>query len=139
LINGSEIGVMGLSIAAGDGLEAGLATTFDVLSWEMELAAARCIKLDATIGAMMNAIPEDMRDRFTEAVHGVDLLSQQLTGLSAFARRISDGASNETAVSVSEALGDITLSALADRMSTALGGAEKGINDGEEAGDLDLF
>jgi hypothetical protein len=40
---------------------------------------------------------------------------------------------------VHTALGQISLGALADRMSVALGGAEKGVNDGDGAGDLDLF
>jgi len=130
---------MGLHSATEPEFEAPLATTFDVLSWEVELAAARCIQLDATIGEMMKAIPEDRQADFMEAMHTVDLLSQQLTGLSAFARQMSGSVSSEASAPVGAALGDITLSALADRMSAALGGEEKGINDSEEAGDLDLF
>jgi hypothetical protein len=120
-------------------LEASVATTFDVLAWEMELAAARCILLDTVIGAMMKAIPDDRHDEFIEAMHTVDLLSQQLTSLSAFSRRMSGAVAADAAACVSAALGDITLSALSDRMSAALGGADKGINEREEAGDLDLF
>jgi hypothetical protein len=84
-------------------------------------------------------VPETEQDRFVEAMHTVDLLSQQLTSLSAFARRLSSVVPSESSVAVGEALGDITLGALADRMATALGAAEQGINEREEAGDLDLF
>jgi hypothetical protein len=37
------------------------------------------------------------------------------------------------------ALSQISLGALADRMCVALGGIERGVNDGDGAGDLDLF
>jgi hypothetical protein len=40
---------------------------------------------------------------------------------------------------VGASLNQISLGALADRMSVALGGTEKGLNDGDGAGDLDLF
>ncbi|MGR4867148.1 hypothetical protein [Caulobacter sp. LARHSG274] len=120
-------------------LSASVAMTFDVLAWEMELAGARCIFLDSIIGAMMKAIPEAERGPFVEGMHTVDLLSQQLTSLSAFARRMSDSVPTDVSASVDRALSDITLGALADRMCSALGGEEKDINDREEAGDLDLF
>jgi len=120
-------------------LEASVATTFDVLSWEMELAAARSIMLDAAIGDMMKVIPEHEQDRFVETMHTIDLLSQQLTSLSAFARSMSGHVNEDTSAPVGPALRDITLSALADRMSAALGGASKGIVDHDQAGDLDLF
>jgi hypothetical protein len=124
---------------ADDSLEASVATTFDVLSFEMELAAARSIMLDAAIGDMMKVIPEDEQDRFVETMHTIDLLSQQLTSLSAFARSMSGNVAEDASARVGPALGDITLSALADRMSAALGGASKGIFDHDQAGDLDLF
>jgi hypothetical protein len=120
-------------------LQASVATTFDVLAWEMELAGARCIFLDSIIGEMMKSIPEDKQAAFVEGMHTVDLLSQQLTSLSAFSRRMSDSVGAEVLAPVGLALGDITLGALADRMSTAFGGEERGINEREEAGDLDLF
>jgi hypothetical protein len=130
---------MAVQAVAESALEASLATTFDVLSCEMELAAARCIMLDATIGEMMKVVPNEQQDRFLEAVHTVDLLSQQLTSLSAFARSMGGSVSEDTLAAVGDALGDITLGSLADRMLAALGGQEKGINDHEQAGDLDLF
>jgi hypothetical protein len=123
----------------GDGaLKATIADTFDVLSWEMELAAARCIYLDSTVGQMLSLIPEDRKAEFLDGMHTVDLLSQQLTSLSAFTRRMSGDAPDVSAY-VHTALGHITLGALADRMCTALGGVERGIDDGADAGDLDLF
>ena len=120
-------------------LETSIATMLDVLAWEMELAAARCMMLDSTIGKMVGTIAEGEREVFTEAIHTVDLLSQQLTSLSAFTRKMSASVGVETSAVVDGALADITLGALADRMSTALGGQERGINERDEAGDLDLF
>ena len=112
---------------------------FDVLSWEMELAGARCIFLDTLIGEMMKCVPDDKKSEFLEGAHTVDLLSLQLTSLSAFARRMSATVATDVSAPVDRALRDMTLGALADRMCTALGGSDRGINEREDAGDLDLF
>jgi hypothetical protein len=120
-------------------LEATVSNTLDVLAWEMELAAARCLMMDAMLGRVMAHLSEDMQSEFREGMHTVDLLSQQLTGLSAFTRKMSETVPADISTQVDEALGGITLGALADRMTVALGGDEKGINDGESAGDVDLF
>lgn len=121
------------------GLEVSVAAAFDVLAWEIELAGARCIFLDTIIGELMETMPEAQRARLLEGMHGVDLLGQHLTGLSAFARKLSQNAPAEVLIQVQAALDEITLGALTDRMTTAFGGQEKGINDGDDAGDLDLF
>ncbi len=120
-------------------LEATVATTFDVLAWEMELAAARAILLDSVIGEMTKCLSESHRAAFVEHLHAVDLLAQQLTSLSAFTRRMSQAVPPDVSASVDRALGDITLGALADRMSTAFGGEERGVNDHEDAGEADFF
>jgi hypothetical protein len=119
-------------------LKATIADTLDVLAWEIELAAARSIYLDSIIGQMIGLMPEARKAEFVESMHIVDLLSQQLTGLSAFTRRMS-GDVPDVSAHVHTALGQISLGALADRMCVALGGAEKNVNDGDGAGDLDLF
>ncbi|MDP3747501.1 MAG: hypothetical protein Q8Q88_10690 [Phenylobacterium sp.] len=124
---------------ADGGLEASAATTFDALAWEIELAGARCIFLDKLIGELMKTTPESERTRLIEGMQAVDLLSQHLTGLSAFARKVSENVCDEVMVPVQAAIDDITLGVLADRMSTAFGGEEMGINQGDDAGDLDLF
>lgn len=129
-MDGSDIG--------DSGLKATVANTLEVLCWEIELAAARSIYLDSIIGRMMSLIPDDQKPEFVESMHTVDLLSQQLTGLSAFTRRMSGDVPDVHAY-VHVALNQISLGALADRMCVALGGLEKGLNDGEGAGDLDLF
>jgi hypothetical protein len=120
-------------------LTASVATVFDVLGWEIELAGARCIFLDALIGELMPTVPAEKRERLVEGMHNVDLLAQHLTGLSAFARRLSVGAPAEPTVDVAAGLDDITLGDLASRMQAALGGGEDLRDDGSEAGDLDLF
>jgi hypothetical protein len=119
-------------------LKATIADTLDVLAWEIELAAARSIYLDSIIGQMIGLLPEARKAEFVESMHIVDLLSQQLTGLSAFTRRMS-GDVPDVSAHVHTALGQISLGALADRMCVALGGTEKNVNDGDGAGDLDLF
>ena len=120
-------------------LEASVASTFDVLGWEIELAGARCIFLDALIGELMPTVPPEKRERLMQGMHAVDLLAQQLTSLSAFARRISEDASTKTNVAVTRALADITLGDLANRMATAFGGEEDTVDDRTKAGALDLF
>jgi hypothetical protein len=88
---------------------------------------------------MIKCLPDARQSEFLESAHTVDLLSQQLTSLSAFARRMSGTVGDDMSASVGGALGDITLGALADRMCVALGGKERGVNERDEAGDLDLF
>ncbi len=121
------------------GLETSMATTLDVLGWEIELAGARCIFLDKLIGELMQTTPPEHRARLLEGMQAVDLLAQHLTGLSAFARRMSADAPQAADAPVSVALAEITLGALAERMFTAFGGEEKAVRDEADAGDLDLF
>ncbi len=128
-----------MNVAAVPRLEASVSTTLDVLAWEMELAAARCLMLDSMIGRVMAHLSEDLQSEFREGMHTVDLLSQQLTGLSSFTRKMSEMVPAEVLAQVDGALDGITLGALADRMTVALGGDEKGINERESAGDVDLF
>jgi hypothetical protein len=130
---------MGKTASNDDRLDASLAETFELLAWEIELAGARCIRLDALIGAMMDKVPEHEQAALADGIQAVDLLSQHLTGLSAFARRMGGVVPSDMTAPVQAALDEITLGALADRMSSALGGADRGIVGGEEAGDLDLF
>ncbi len=128
-----------MTLLASPRLEATVATTLDVVAWEMELAAARCLMLDALLGRVMAKLSPQEQAEFRDGMHTVDLLSQQLTGLSYFTRKMSEKVPSDVSAQVDEALGGITLGALADRMTVALGGDEKGINDGEDAGDVDLF
>lgn len=123
-------------------LEPSVAATFDVLAWEIELAGARCMALDGLIAELMHVLPAEQRERLAEGVQSVDLLAQHLTNLSAFTRHMSANAPGGTSVPVSEALAGITLSALADRMYTALGGEEDVpvvTEPNADAGELDLF
>ena len=121
-----------------DSLQAGVATTFDVLAWEIELAGARCIQLDKLIGELLPDLAPPQKARLLEGLHTVDLLAQHLTNLSSFARHMGETAPHDMMVGVEGALGDITLGALADRMKTALGG-EDGVDHDHDPGDLDLF
>lgn len=115
------------------------AHTFDVLSWELELAGARCIFLDTLIGKLLATVAPEHREQLLEGVQAVDLLSQHLTGLSTFARELSQTVAIQEQFEVSAALKSVTLGALADRMRTSFGGDEAGLGDGDDAGDLDLF
>jgi hypothetical protein len=118
-------------------LEASMATTLDVLAWEIELAGARCIFLDKVIGQTMQSLPVEQQGMLIEGLHAVDLLSQHLTNLSAFARTMSADAPEATGAPVGRALGSITLGALADRMGTAFGAEEAA--EVADSGDVDLF
>ena len=130
---------MGEASLGEDALKASVATTFEVLAWEMELAAARCIHLDAVVGKLLKRMGEEGRAEFGDSAHVVDLLAQQLTNLSAFTRRMSGSVAPDAIAEVDGALGDITLGALADRMCVALGGTGKTTDDRDGAGDVDLF
>ena len=117
-----------------------VAVTLDVLAAEIELSAARCIFLDRIIGEVMEGLPEGERARLMQGLHAVDLLSQHLTGLSAFARSVSAAAPEGVGVPVDAALSEITLGALAERMSASLGvAADDEAEDAPDDGDVDLF
>lgn len=119
--------------------ESRVADVFDLLAWEIELAGARCIMLDSLIGEVMNNLPPAERHRMQRGLHSVDLLAQHLTGLSAFARRLSLDAAPDNVMPASGAVADVSLGALADRMRSALGAEEQGVNDRDQAGEVDLF
>ncbi|CAN5895413.1 hypothetical protein BH11PSE1_BH11PSE1_07160 [soil metagenome] len=130
---------MGAQAQTTEVLEASVSSMVGVLAWEIELAGARCMKLDTLVGELMHILPLEHREKLVEGMHTVDLLGQQLTALSSFARNLSEEIPETIRAPVQDTLGDMTLGALADRMFSALGGEEKGLNDGDEAGDLDLF
>ena len=115
-----------------------VAMTLDVLAAEIELAGARCIFLDRTIGEVMDGLPEQERDRLVQGLHAVDLLAQHLTSLSAFVRGLSLVVPEEVAAPVEAALSEITLGALVERLTVALGGEDADVDDADP-GDLDLF
>lgn len=127
------------SVAGGVGLAPSVAVTFDVLAAEIELAGARCIFLDRMIGEVMDNLTAEQRDRMLQGLHGVDLLAQHLTSLSAFVRSMSVAVPADCAAPVADAISEITLGALAERMIAGLGG----VNGEDEAvtddGDVDLF
>jgi len=115
-----------------------VAVTLDVLSAEIELAAARCIRLDKTLGEFMDRLPTAERQTLTESLHGVDLLAQHLTGLASFARTASFTAPEDVGSPVDGALASLTLGALAERMAEGLG---KPVAEGDDVdpGEVDLF
>jgi hypothetical protein len=116
-----------------------VAVTLDVLAAEIELSAARCIFLDRIIAEVMEGLPEAERGRLLEGLHAVDLLSQHLTSLSAFARGVSAASPQGVGVPVDAALSEITLGALAERMTAGLGGDYDDEAETPDNGDVDLF
>ncbi len=116
----------------------GVGITLDVLSAEIELAAARCIRLDKTLGEFMDRLPTAERQTLTESLHGVDLLAQHLTGLACFARNMSFATPEEAVAPVDGALASLTLGALADRMAEGLGAPVEEADD-VDPGEVDLF
>jgi hypothetical protein len=116
-----------------------VASAFNALAWEMDLAGARCTLLDNAIGELVATLPPEHQARAIGEMHAVDLLGQQLTALSSFARKVGGQVSQDVAVDVHFALSDITLSAVADRMLAALAGQPQVIFDADGAGELDLF
>lgn len=118
---------------------ASVASAFDALAWEMELAGARCTLLDNAIGELMAILPPEHQARAIGEMHAVDMLGQQLSALSTFARKVGGQVSEDVAVDVHFALSDITLSAVADRMLAALRGTPQVVFEAEGAGELDLF
>lgn len=126
-------------MSAKPSLQTSVSTTFDVLSWEIELAGARCIFLDALIGELMPTVPPERRERLMQGMQAVDLLAQHLTNLSAFARGVSVHAPEGPHLPVDPALSDITLGDLVSRMRSALGGEPEPEPEPADTGALDLF
>lgn len=115
-----------------------VALTLDVLSAEIELASARCIRLDKTLGEFMDRLPTAERQALTESLHGVDLLAQHLTGLACFARGMSFATPEDAAAPIAGALATLTLGALAERIGEGLGVPVVETDD-VDPGDVDLF
>lgn len=132
---GPELGAAVMS--AGTVLTPRLASTLDVLAAEIELAGARCIYLDEIVGELVDRLAAADRERIVERLQQVDLLSQHLTGLSAFTRSLSLSVPDAVTAPVASALSEITLGALAERIVAGLGGDDGG--EPADSGDLDLF
>lgn len=132
-------GLMNAPIVGAGAWAPDVAVTLDVLAAEIELSAARCIFLDRLIGDVMQGLPEADRARMVQGLHAVDLLSQHLTGLSAFARGVSAAAPQGMGVPVDAALAEITLGALAERLTAGLGGGDDDAGDVPDDGAVDLF
>lgn len=130
---------MGVGIASRQALSPSVAATLDVLAAEIELAGARCIFLDRVIGEVMDRLSDDDRERMLQGLHGVDLLAQHLTSLSAFTRTMSLAAPADLTLPVNAAIAEITLGALAERMTAGLGGADDDATDDADTGDVDMF
>ena len=112
--------------------------TLDVLSGEIELAAARCIRLDKILGEFMDRLPTAERQVLTESLHGVDLLAQHLTGLAGFARTMSFATPDDAVAPVHDAIDSLTLGALAERMADGLG-VPTAPTDDVDPGEVDFF
>lgn len=100
---------MGLAAAAQGVPETGFDQVLETLAWELELAGARCIFVDSVIGSLMGDLPPEAQAKIQAGLQAVDLLSQHLTGLSAFARRLGVETPPGMVAPVREALTDITL------------------------------
>lgn len=70
---------------------AGYGAVLEALAGEIELAGARCILLDSLIGGVMPELSPAAREKLQASLQAIDLLSQHLAGLSAFARRLGGG------------------------------------------------
>ena len=127
------------SMAGSTGLAPSVAVTFDVLAGEIELAGARCIFLDRIIGEVMDSLTGNERERMLQGLHGVDLLAQHLTSLSAFARTMSATVPADCTAPVDAAISEITLGALAERMLVGLGGDDIEEIPVADDGAVDLF
>lgn len=117
----------------------GYGAVLEALAGEIELAGARCILLDSLIGGVMPELSDDARLKLQESLQAIDLLSQHLTGLSAFTRRLGVETRGVVPAPVAQALEEVSLGALADRLLSVLGGESQGVEERDQAGDLDLF
>jgi hypothetical protein len=117
----------------------GVDEVLEIVAGEIELAGARCLYLDSLIGDLMRQPSADSQAKLHEGLQTVDLLSQHLAGLSNFVRRLSMDTPPGLPAQVTTALSEITLGALADRLTTSFGWEGANIDDGADAGDVDLF
>lgn len=122
-----------------DGAKPGLDEVLEIVAGEIELAGARCLFLDSLIGDLMREPTPDSHARLHEGLQTVDLLSQHLAGLSNFMRRLSMDTPAGLPAEVDTALSEVTLGALADRLTTRFGWEGAEIEDRADAGDVDLF
>ena len=117
--------------------EPSVSASLEVLAAEIELAGARSLSLDRLLGEVMQGLAPEHRGGLVQRLHEVDLLTQHLASLSAFARALGDAIPPAVTAPVDAALGDIPLGALAQRMAAGLHGGA--IAARAESGELDLF
>ena len=109
----------------------------DRLSWEIELAAARCLLIDKVVGEVVENLSFAARAKVLAALQDVDVLHQELQGLAAFSRTLTRGASRRARVSAAEAINAVSLGVLAERLGASMGAYVDA--EGAAPGDLDLF
>ena len=114
-----------------------VSASLEVLAHEIELASARALSLDGLMGEVMQGLTPEHRSALVRRMHEVDLLTQHLTSLAAFARGLGDAAPATVTVPVDSALGAISLGALAERMAAGLTGGA--VSARADSGDVDLF
>lgn len=117
--------------------EPSVSASLAVLAAEIELAGARSLSLDRLVGEVMGGLTAEHRGRLVQQLHEVDMLTQHLASLSAFARALGEAIPPAVTAPVDAALGDISLGALAQRMAAGLNGGA--IAARAESGELDLF
>lgn len=121
-------------------LEASMGATLDALAWELELAGDKCVQLDTAIGRTMASLPAEHRGLLIDGLHTIDLLSQHLSNLTAFARAISEDAPSTILAPVGRAVGGITLGALSERMAMTFGVEDPSqFADVVESGEVEFF
>ena len=111
----------------------------EVLALELDLAMVRAQELDQALSRTIERIPADQRDDLLDSFHAIDMLSQQISGLSGFTRSMRENLHSGSRVCVAAALDGIPLGELAQRIRDGLGYGAEESEPQTVSGDLDLF
>jgi hypothetical protein len=99
----------------------------------------RAQELDRALSRTIERIPADQRDDLIDSFHTIDMLSQQLGGLSGFTRALRENLHSGSRVCVGAALEGVTLGELAGRIRSTLGYEADDKVPETASGDVDLF
>lgn len=111
----------------------------EALALELDLAMTRAQELDRALSRTIERIPADQRDDLIDSFHAIDMLSQQLSGLSGFTRSMRENLHSGSRVCVSDALESMTLGELSTRIRENLGFAAEQKIPQAASGDVDFF
>ena len=109
---------------------------FGAVATELTHAQTSCGQLDSALGRLLELVSPEARAAVMQELYVVDLLNQHIAALAGFLSGMEE-VTHDAALTVAEAMGRVSLGAVAERLQSSLGAGEAA--GAEAANDLELF